>query len=78
MKTKEIFQYILGAIIVAGFFGVLITLVVKGGYDSVLQLVVGALIGAFVTVVGYFYGSSKGSADKTEALNKRLDNSNNV
>jgi len=28
------------------------------------------LIGAFSTVVGYFYGSSKSSADKTELLNK--------
>ena len=31
----------------------------------------GALIGAFGTVVGYFYGSSKGSADKNEMLNNK-------
>jgi hypothetical protein len=29
-----------------------------------MKLPVDALIGAFSTIVGYFYGSSKGSAEK--------------
>jgi len=69
MKSKDIFQYTLGGIIVVGFFALLIILVLSGVPDQnkdLLNLVVGALIGSFATVVGYFYGSSKGSAEKNE------------
>jgi hypothetical protein len=75
MKIKEIFQYILGAVIVIGFFSVLVVMVAKGGYPGMVELIVGALIAAFGTVVGYFYGSSKGSADKSEALHQQIINS---
>ena len=71
MKAKDTFQYILGALIVLGFFVLLIALVYSGVPDQnkdLLNLVVGALIGSFATVVGYFYGSSKGSADKNDIL----------
>jgi len=70
MKTKEIYMYALGAIVVIGFFATLIFMIWKGKYESEVNMIVGALIGAFITVTGYFYGSSKGSADKTELLNK--------
>ena len=71
MKSKDIFQYILGALIVLGFFVLLIVLVYSGVPDQnkdLLNLVVGALIGSFATVVGYFYGSSKGSSDKNNMI----------
>lgn len=73
MKTKEIFMYVLGAIIVIGFFVTLIFMIQKERYESEVNMIVGALIGSFITVVSFFYGSSKGSADKTEWLtqNKR-------
>ncbi len=73
MKYKDIFQYILGALIVIGFFVLLYLLIsaeVPERNKDLLNLIVGALIGSFATVVGYFYGSSKGSADKNEMLNK--------
>jgi drug/metabolite transporter (DMT)-like permease len=73
MKGKDIFQYILGALIVIGFFLLLYLLVgaeVPETNKDLLNLVVGALIGSFATVVGYFYGSSKGSSDKDELLRK--------
>ena len=70
MKTKDIFMYALGALIVVGFFAVSVYLIYSGEYNDALMLIIGALIGAFSTVVGYFYGSSKGSSDKTELLNK--------
>lgn len=73
MKGKDIFQYILGALIVIGFFLLLYLLIgaeVPETNKDLLNLVVGALIGSFATVVGYFYGSSKGSADKDEILRK--------
>ena len=64
-KAKEIYMYVLGAIVVIGFFAIVGFKVWKG-QDA--QLEIGALIGAFGAVVGYFYGSSKGSADKTQLL----------
>jgi len=72
MKTvKDIFQYALGALIVIGFFVLLYLLVSKTVPDvnkDLLNLIVGALIGSFSTIVGYFFGSSAGSARKDEII----------
>jgi len=70
MKAREIFMYVLGGLIVIGFFVTLVYLIFIGGQESTINLIIGSLIGAFSAVVGYFYGSSKGSADKTELLKK--------
>lgn len=70
MKIKDIFMYALGAIVVIGFFVTLAYLIKQGTYESTINLAIGALIGAFGTIVGYFFGSSKGSADKNEMLTK--------
>jgi hypothetical protein len=72
MKTelKEIFMYVLGGLIVIGFFLMLYFLVKENIYESTINLAIGALIAAFGTIVGYFYGSSKGSADKNDLLKK--------
>ena len=74
MKAKDIFQYVLGALITIGFFMLLYILIYSGIPEQnkdILYLVVGALIGTFSTVVTYFYGSSKGSSDKSEMMNKQ-------
>lgn len=79
MKAKNIFQYVLGSLIVIGFFVLLIVLVytqVPDQNKDLLNLVVGALIGSFATVVGYFYGSSLGSADKNQLLAKQNGDKN--
>lgn len=71
MKTKELFMYILAIIIVVGIFvllGILIVREVPVANKDLLNIVVGAFISAFTLVIGYFFGSSKGSADKTELL----------
>ena len=71
MKAKDLFQYILGALIVVGFFGLLFILAFTQIPDKnadLLNLVVGALIGSFATVVGYYFGSSSGSAKKDEII----------
>lgn len=82
MKYKEIFQYILGALIVAGFFALLILLVlsaVPSENKDLLNLVVGALIGSFSGIVSYFFGSSLGSSKKDELLkNEKAANSINT
>lgn len=68
MKAKDIAMYILGALIAIGFFVTLGLMIWKGEYESSVNLIVGALIGSFTTVVSFFYGSSKSSADKTELI----------
>jgi hypothetical protein len=73
-NLKDYFQYVLGGVIVAGFFILLYLLInneVPEKNTDVLNLVIGALIGSFSTIVGYFYGSSKGSSEKTELLGKK-------
>lgn len=67
-NQKEVYMYSLGALIVIGFF----TLVIYKIYKNLdAQLEIGALLAAFGAVVGYFYGSSKGSSDKNEMLTKQ-------
>jgi len=68
MKTKDIFMYSLGALITIGFFATLGFLIVSGKYPDAVNLVIGTLLTTFGTVVGYFYGSSKGSAEKNEMI----------
>ena len=77
MKQKEFFQYILGTIIIVGFFALLIILVfsqVPEPNKDLLNLVVGALIGSFGTVVTYNFGSSVGSAKKDETISQIATN----
>jgi hypothetical protein len=69
-SLKQIYMYALGALIVIGYFAVLVFIINKGVYESTINLAIGALIAAFGTIVGYFYGSSKGSSDKNDLLNK--------
>ncbi len=59
--SKDVLQYALAALIVAGEFFVLFW----PGIDKSLVM---AYHSAFMIVVGYFFGSSKGSADKNEIM----------
>lgn len=62
-------------IIVIAVF-VFFAIVVLGRFPSdqpahdVMMILVGALASTLSTVVGYYFGSSKGSADKTDTINK--------
>ena len=73
MTKKEIFQYVLGAMIVIVFFVILLKVLsqtVPQQNNEIALIVVGALVANFGNVVAYFYGSSKGSADKNEMMRK--------
>jgi hypothetical protein len=64
-------MYVLGALIVLGFMALLGILIFVGVPDvnmELLYLAVGALIGYSGNVIQYFFGSSKGSSDKTKML----------
>jgi hypothetical protein len=69
-KTPMVLSYAL----LIGFFVVLGLLIFKGtprdGGGEALLVLLGSLATAFISVIGYYFGSSAGSASKTEAINK--------
>jgi hypothetical protein len=75
-ENEKVYMYILGAVIVLGFY-IIIAFVfqrpIPETNNDVAMLLIGALIAKFADVVGYFYGSSKGSADKTNILNSQKE-----
>ena len=80
-SLKEIFQYCLAALIVLGEFAAIyatIYILLKGfpqGADqSFMNIVSGLVLGyhsTFVIVVMYFFGSTMGSARKTEIMSEQ-------
>lgn len=82
MKTSEkIFRYILATLISIGFFVLLISLVkyaIPTENKDLLYIVVGALIGAFGTIVNYEWGSSRSSSEKNDLLKQPNHNQNNT
>ncbi len=69
MNAKEIYQYALAALIVIAFFIVLVLMIEKGSdANPVLNVMVGTLGTITVMVASYFFGSSKGSADKNDII----------
>jgi hypothetical protein len=71
MAVKDSTPRVLAYLVAGGFFGLLTTLVFhplpEAGKDAAL-LLLGALSTAFVGIIQYYYGSSAGSARKTDLL----------
>ncbi len=71
MKHTGKVQAAIAFIVILGFFGA-IWFVTRGGVDAsmrdALLILIGALGAAFGAVVNYYFGSSSGSASKTELL----------
>jgi len=68
---KQIFQYALGALVAVGLYWITYLLIMKAAPESnkdALLIVLGVLAAAFANVVGYFFGSSKGSSDKNDII----------
>ena len=71
--TIQISQVILAALVIIGFFGCLLTLLIHPQALTDLNrepvmLMLGSLVAAFAGLMGYFFGSSAGSAAKTKLL----------
>jgi len=68
---RDVNLYVLAWIIVAGFFGLMVLLLkipVPEDQNGVIFMLFGALSTGFGQVLQYFFGSSKGSADKTSEM----------
>jgi hypothetical protein len=78
-KIPELFMYILGTLIVLGFFGLLImliTITVPIDNKDLLNISIGSLLASFSAIVGYYWGSSKSSSDKNTTIDKVLNKEN--
>lgn len=76
-RRPIIAQAVLGAIVVAGFFGVLVTSFLmdasaENGLRDARLMMTGALISALTQIVSYFFGSTSGSQEKTEMLARAM------
>jgi len=72
-KSDKIFRYILAIFITIGFFALLIFLVrwsIPLENKELLYIVVGALIGAFGTIINYEWGTSRSSSEKNDLIAK--------
>ncbi len=70
-RTKDIYMYLLGVFIVLCAVAVIVLLVfieLPQGNRDLANIALGSLLGMAVNVTSYFFGSSRGSAQKTEAL----------
>lgn len=71
LKRLGFMQSLLALVIVSGFFGCIWLVmkhdVVQNMRDALLILI-GSLGAAFGSIVNWYFGSSKGSADKNELL----------
>jgi lipopolysaccharide export LptBFGC system permease protein LptF len=71
MKQNRVAMLILGTLITVCFFallGLLMFLAIPIANSELLYLAIGALIGFMGSVVQYYFGSSSGSADKSEQI----------
>jgi len=75
IKPKDIYMYAVGAIAIIGFFVVLYFMITStNDYKTEVNIAIGGLITMTTMVFSYFFGSSKGSADKSETIDKMKEN----
>jgi hypothetical protein len=74
--TKDWVPKVLAVVITTGFFGILVWMLVNGmpktGTEALLMML-GALGTAWTGVVNFYYGSSAGSKQKTDALTGKVN-----
>lgn len=77
--SKEIYMYVLGALVVIAYFLTIYFLIIKempAGNKDLLLIVIGALVAKFGDIIAFFFNSSKSSKDKTDAINELLNKKN--
>ena len=74
IKTQDWTPKVLGIAITVGFFGLLAYLMKReppAGSRDILNIMLGSLGSAWIGVVTYYFGSSAGSARKTELMSAK-------
>lgn len=64
---RGMIQETMALVYTAGFFGILVAMMV-GGYSIESKELLGVLTAAQIAIIQYYFGSSKGSADKNGML----------
>lgn len=75
IALKDATPGILGVVSFAGFFGILVAFMFLEVPDKSMQpllIMLGALASIVIQVTHYYFGSSKGSADKSKAMERGL------
>jgi hypothetical protein len=76
VKTGDHTPKLLAAAVTFGFFGVLFWMIANGlpanGGEAMLVML-GTLGTAWGAIVSYYFGSSAGSREKTQAMNRMMD-----
>jgi hypothetical protein len=70
---KDINMIVLAWTVVIGFFAlcvILMKLTVPDGQSEIIYMLFGSLSTGFISVLSYYFGSSKGSSDKTKLLSE--------
>ena len=70
MRNRKDIRWRLGVIITVAFFAIVGLLVYRempAGNRELLLVVLGALVGAFTTVVGFYFGDADGAEHNKEA-----------
>jgi hypothetical protein len=74
VKTKDLTPRLLAGSITLGYFGVLFFMLLNGlpttGGSEAMLVMLGTLGTAWGGVVAYYFGSSAGSKEKTDAMNR--------
>jgi len=76
-KNKEVYMYVLGAIIIVITFlilGILVFVEIPEKNSDIFYMAIGQMITGTLAVVFYFYGSSKSSSDKTNIIANKKNN----
>ena len=71
MKAKEVYMYALAALFVIGYFiliGLILTMVIPEQNKDIALMLFGTLTAGVSLILGYFFGSSRGSEEKNKLL----------
>lgn len=74
MNMKNLYMYALGLFVVGASFAIVYMLIfhaIPPENKDIVNIAFGTLLGLSASVVNYFYGSSKSSADKNEMLREK-------
>jgi hypothetical protein len=71
IQTKDWMPKVLGLAVTIGFFGLMVFMMkwdVPAANKDMLNIMLGALGGSWVSIIAYYFGSSAGSAKKNDLI----------